>query len=103
MLNEKLIKVLTIKSIGLFIISILYISIFIYREIYNQNHHLNVIFLIIALLNAIYFGSSLFLIHKSKKLEDKSIYLALVVVPQIIGGVTLSFILLIICLIQIWL
>lgn len=91
MLNEKLLKVLSIKSIFLFIISILYISIIIYREIYNQNHHLSVIFLIIALLNAIYFGLSLLLIHKSKKLEDKSIYLALVVVPQIIGSLLFVF------------
>lgn len=91
MLNEKLIKVLTIKSIGLFIISILYISIFIYREIYNQNHHLSAIFQIIALVNAIYFGLSLYIIHKSKKSTDKSIYLALVVLPQIIGSLFFVF------------
>lgn len=91
MLNEKLIKVLTIKSNFLFIISILFISIFIYREIYNQNHHLSAIFQIIALVNAIYFGSSLFLIHKAKKSEDKSVYLALVVLPQIIGSLLFAF------------
>ncbi len=89
--NEKLMKVLTFKSITLFIISILYISIFIYKEIYNQNHHLSVIFLIIALFNTIYFGLSLFLIHKAKKSTDKSIYWALVVVPQIIGSLLFVF------------
>ncbi len=92
MLNEKLIKVLTIKSIFLFIISIFYISIFIYRENYNQNHHLNVIFLIIALFNIIYFGLSLFLIHKAKKSTYKSVYLALVAVPQIFGSLLFVFI-----------
>ncbi|MEY5047901.1 MAG: hypothetical protein RLZZ175_1260 [Bacteroidota bacterium] len=91
MFNEKLLKVLTNKSIILFIISILYISIYIYREIYNQNHHLNVIFLIIALFNIIYFGLSLFLIRKAKKSTDKSVYLALVVVPQIIGSLLFVF------------